>query len=123
MKIAVSVILVYLSVLVAPAYANSYLQMITTPPEGVEVDANSADVDYFSDIEKHDTVKNNLWYDYRLVTSAPVVVSSYPKYKAWLETRKYQNQYEFDMKETLQTALYIAEGVLLAFGVYTLYKK
>lgn len=122
MKVVVSIVLAMFFISAAPAHANSYLQMLTTPPEGY-VPETSSDDEYFSEDLEATNIKNNLWYDSRLVTSAPIEVSPYPKYKAWLETRKYDRQYMYDPKEQLQNILYAIEGILLVAGIYMLYKK
>lgn len=122
MKIAVSIILVSLAFLASPAYANSYLQMLTTPPENYPVDTSSENEDYFSDEAQTPNIKDNLWYDSRLITSAPIVVSSKPKYQAWLRSKTYPKRYELRTKEKLQNTLYIAEGLLLGAALYLLYK-
>jgi len=121
MKVVVSIVLAMFFISVAPAHANSYLQMLTTPPENGVVE-NTSGEDYFPEDVRNSSIENNLWYDSRLSTSAPIVVSSYPKYQAWLKTRKYQYQNDYDPKEKLQTLLYITEGLLVGAGLYMLYK-
>ena len=60
------------------AHANSYLDMLTEPPEGYE---KSTFVDSAVEVmPQHNTL--DWWYDSRIKTGAPVVVSSYPKYYA-----------------------------------------
>lgn len=60
------------------AHANSYLDMLTEPPEGYEKSTfvgSAVEV-----MPQHNTLA--WWYDSRIKTGAPVVVFSYPKYYA-----------------------------------------
>lgn len=123
MKIAVGLASIVLSMITMPVYANSYLQFLTTPPEERGDVISSAEEDYFSDIEDNNALPNAWWYDSRITTSAPVEVSQYPKYQAWLRAQNSQDQNdELLSREEMQRLLYAVEGGFVGWGLYNMYK-
>jgi len=117
MKITVG-IFVFLAgmAIVGSAYANSYLDMLTTAPDGQEKIAP-----YISEQLKENNSKLNWWYDARIVTRSPVVVSPYPKYYAWARAQADNNQFD-RTHEYVQDMIYVIEGGLVGWGLYELYK-
>jgi len=115
MKVVVGIIFFALSLIKLPsAYANSYLEMITTAPVSQEIDAAITE-------DKTPAAPLNWWYDSRIVTSSPVVVSPYPKYYAWARSQAFENLYD-ETHEQIQNLIYAVEGGLLGWGLYELYK-
>ena len=118
MRIVIGIVVVLSLFKLHPAYANSYLEMITKAPE--EQGENEA----MEVIEENETSvqrKPDLWYDSRITTASPVVVSPYPKYYAWARAKA--NEYQFDRtQEQLQNLIYIIEGGLVGWGLYEIYK-
>lgn len=107
---------------VSTSVANSYLDMITQKPEGYE------EVEKSSELEENISAKpanslNNLWYDSRIVTKAPVVTSPYPKYYAWARAKANENDTsDADLKEGIQNLIWTIEGGAAAFGIYEIYR-
>ena len=99
------------------AHANSYLEMITEPPENYE----EPESDIVDDVEMNAPSKTNLWYDSRIKTQAPVVVSPYPRYYAWLRSKANEGR-EDNTHEQIQNLIYIMEGGLAGWGLYEIYR-
>lgn len=118
MKIVVGILLFLVGImLINPACANSYLEMLTTEPEN-QTD-NSLD---YRDRPIEENVPNtNWWYDSRIVTRSPVVVSPYPKYYAWARAQADGNQFDHT-HEYIQNTIYVIEGGLLGWGLYEIFK-
>lgn len=115
MRIVVGIIVLMLSLVKLPsAYANSYLEMITTAPENHETET-------IPTADKIPAAPLNWWYDSRIVTSSPVVVSPYPKYYAWAHSKAYEDLYD-DTHEHIQNLIYAVEGGLVGWGLYEIYK-
>ena len=115
MRVVVGVIFFLFSLIELPsAYANSYLEMITTAPVSQEIDAVVTE-------DKTSAEPLNWWYDSRIVTSSPVVMSSYPKYYAWARSQAFGDFYD-ESHEQIQNLIYAVEGGLLGWGLYELYK-
>ena len=115
MKVVVGILLFALSMMRGKsACANSYLEMITTAPENHEPETVKTE-------EEKPSVPLDWWYDSRIVTSSPVVVSSYPKYYAWAHSKAYENVSD-DTHEHIQNLIYAVETGLLGWGIYEIYK-
>ena len=118
MKIVVGILVLALSLSGGDlTYANSYLEMITTAP------AQESAVETASETSSQTSQEKPLdwWYDSRIVTSSPVVVSSYPKYYAWARSKANENKYD-RTHEQLQNMIYVIEGGLVGWGLYEIYK-
>lgn len=102
------------------ASANSYLEMITTPP--LETNTNNDSTSYFNTTNESATVPTPLWYDTRITTAAPVVFSPLPKYIAWQQAKQRENTLQFDSHEFIQNLIYNLEGGLAIWGVYQFHK-
>ncbi len=103
--------IVFLAAAVAsPAAANSYLKMITTPPEGYVEETLSVPV----------AERAPLWYDDRIQTVSPVVVSPLPKYLAWQRAQAYDNDFSI-ARDELQNAIYFISGAALARLAYDIW--
>lgn len=96
---------------VKTALANSYVEMITTPPPEAEL---SQPVSFEA------PVRPFVWYDSRIKTSSPVVTSSYPKYAAWVRSMENENFID-NTRDELQHLVYMVEGGLLGLGLYEVY--
>lgn len=93
-----------------PAAANSYLEMITTPPEG-----------YMAEVSQHSVAERApLWYDSRIQTSSPVVTSELPKYLAWQQAKAYENNFSY-VRDDMQNAVYFLSGAALARLAYDIW--
>ena len=95
------------------AHANSYLKMITTKPEGY-VSLNEKVVAYDK--------KPYVWYDSKVSTKSPVVVSECPKYLAYKQAKQ-NNFYYFNLRETLQDMIYFMEAMALGRFLYKIYEN
>ncbi len=107
-------IIIGVSILLSPyAKANSYLDMLTTPPPG------------YNKTEEI-MVKNNQkpfsWYDNRIQTSSPIVTSDYSKYLAYQRSLNNRDYY-FSLRDSLQDTIYILETLALGKFVYNLYNN
>lgn len=100
------------------AWANSYIEMITTAPETMKEVLVIGDetVDASSQSEKP-----VLWYDSRITTAAPVVVSPYPKYVAWQRAQMAGNVRD-EWHEGLQNLIYTVEGGLVGWSLYQMFR-
>ncbi|MCM1324221.1 MAG: hypothetical protein NC218_08660 [Acetobacter sp.] len=92
------------------AIANSYLEMITTPPEAYVVE-NAV-------VQEVKTAP--LWYDYRIETSSPVVTSSLPKYLAWQRAKAYENDFNYTHND-VQNMIYFLSGAAMARLAYDIW--
>jgi len=118
MRLIVSVLLGLSAVLCTfPAYANSYLEMLTTAPQG----QTETVTPYTSEPAQPSNLKPNWWYDSRITTPSPVVVSPYPRYQAWLKAKANESQSD-ESHEQIQNMIYMIEGGLLGLGLYEIYK-
>lgn len=97
---------------ITPVSANSYLEMITSKPEG-----------YVSHNVSYDEVKvvaNNkpeVVYVAGVKTKSPVVTSDYHKYQAWLKSQAYQDEYSY-VHSDVQRLLYFFSGAFAARLAY-----
>ncbi|MBO5441576.1 MAG: hypothetical protein J6A09_03325 [Alphaproteobacteria bacterium] len=96
---------------VKTAFANSYVEMITTPPPEAELS---------QPVSVEVPVQPFAWYDSRIKTSAPVVTSPYPKYTAWARSMENENFID-NTRDELQHLVYMVEGGLLGLGLYEIY--
>ena len=113
------VVILVLEICAIPAHANSYLDMITEPPEGDVQEEN-----VFNDVQVNTNSQAgaiNWWYDSRIKTRSPVVVSPYPKYYAWLRAKANEHRYD-DTDEQIQNLIYAVEGGLVGWGLYEIYR-
>lgn len=118
MKIVVGILVLALSLSGGNlAYANSYLEMITTAPAPEPAVETATETSLQTIPEK----PLDWWYDSRIVTSSPVIVSSYPKYYAWARSKANENKYD-RAHEQLQNLIYAVEGGLVGWGLYEIYK-
>lgn len=101
------------------AYANSYLDMLTEPPEGYEQDELTSGSAVIVPSSNANTL--DWWYDSRIKTSAPVVVSSYPKYYAWVRARADEDRNNY-IDSQIQDFIYAVEGGLVGWGLYEIYR-
>lgn len=92
------------------ATANSYMDMITTAPEGYQEQAETV----------HSVGHIPLWYDYRIQTSAPVVTSSLPKYQAWLQSQRLENRMSYH-RDDMQDMIYFLSGAAVARFAYDIW--
>lgn len=99
---------------VSPATANSYVEMITTPP------AEDTSTKHVVPVPTTAPAQPLTWYDSRIKTTAPVVTSPYPKYAAWARSQANENLFDKTQDE-LQHLVYMVEGGLLSLGLYELY--
>lgn len=90
--------------------ANSYLTMITTPPEGYVPE------EYH--VQKAERLP--LWYDDRIVTSAPVVASPLPKYLAWKRAKANEAHFRY-VRDDMQNAINFVGGVVTARLAYDIW--
>lgn len=101
------------------AHANSYFDMITEPPQGYTPE------DEVFDEVKTNTSSNtgtmNWWYDSRIKTRSPVVVSPYPKYYAWAKAKADENKMDYTDTQ-IQDFIYAVEGGLVGWGLYEIYR-
>ena len=102
------------------ASANSYLEMITTPP--IEQTAKDSYFDGLDTIADSPQNVPLLWYDRNITTHGPVVFSDYPKYMAWKQAKERENYLQFDSHEFIQDLIYNVEGGLAIWGIYQIYK-
>ena len=123
MKKLVGIYLLYILSISHSVYANSYMDMITQPPE----EQTSKDIVPPQNISPAITTDNN----YLLsspntiqATSKPVVLPSQEqqKYQAWLKAQLEQEDDSFLNKENLQNILYAIEAGLLGVGLYEIYR-
>lgn len=92
------------------AAANSYLEMITTPPDG-----------YVAEVANAQSVKAApLWYDDRIQTSSPVVTSSLPKYLAWQRAKADEDNFNY-VRDDMQNAVYFLSGAAMARLAYDIW--
>ncbi len=93
-----------------PAAANSYLKMITTPPEGYEAVR----------AEKLYPPTAPLWYDSRIQSTAPVVTSPLPKYLAWKQAKAYEDSFRYVRDETQDVINFLSGAVVarLAYDIW-----
>ena len=123
MKKIVGIYLLYILSISHPVYANSYMDMITQPPE------EQASKDTVPPQNIAPTVKtdNNNLPDIPNTmqpTSKPVVSPSQEqqKYQAFLKAQLKQDNDSFLTKENLQNMLYAIEAGLLGVGLYEIYR-
>lgn len=112
-------ILLFCCLLIAnkSAFANSYLDMLTTAP--VMADNQQSEGSNQQEIQVRQNP--NWWYDSRITTVSPVVVSPYPKYYAWLRAQANEGQFD-QTHENIQNLIYVIEGGLVGWGLYEIYK-
>ncbi len=95
---------------VKSSLANSYLEMITAPPEGYE-----------PQIALPQTVGHApLWYDSRIQTSSPVVTSSLPKYLAWKRAKENEANFRY-VRDDMQKMIYFFSGAFVARVAYDIW--
>lgn len=92
------------------AEANSYLDMITTPPEGyVETEPEVSAAEH-----------SPLWYDGRVQTVSPVVTSPLPKYLAWQRAKAFEDSCAY-VRDDVQNAIYFLSGAAVARLAYDIW--
>lgn len=101
------------------AWANSYIEMITTAPETVQ-EAGVADDEPV--VVSSQRTKPAVWYDSRITTTAPVVASPYPKYVAW-QRAQMAGDVRDEWHEGLQNLIYTVEGGLVGWGLYEMFRR
>ena len=92
------------------AMANSYLEMITTPPEGYVENAPVVTI----------TERSPLWYDDRIQTTSPVVTSPLPKYLAWQRAKAYEDNFNY-VHDDVQNVIYFLSGAAVARLAYDIW--
>lgn len=120
MKKAVVIYLSYLLSISSHAYANSYLDMITQPPEEQISDENVPPQFISLQISEEYTspaTTNNQ-------TTSPVVspMQEQEKYQAWLKSRQNIKNMPILSKDDLQNFIYTFEAGLLGVGLYEIYR-
>ena len=92
-------------------FANSYLTMITTPPENYEPYTPTY----------HPIPKKNLYYNSNIRTSSPVVEDPTYKIQAW--ARSEANPYSpLTIKEDVQNFIFAVETIALGGLIYLIHK-
>ena len=112
-------VILAMEICVSSAHANSYLDMITEPPEGYEPEEK-----VFEEVENNTGSKAgaiNWWYDSRIKTRSPVVVSPYPRYYAWVRAKANEGR-QNNTDEQIQNLIYAVEGGLVGWGLYEIYR-
>ena len=99
--------------LIPLAHANSYLNMLTTPPKG-----------YTSDFRNNVIKKNNYsdCYDDKCVVKFVITGEQYNKYMAYKNAER-NNFYSFSLRDTLQDTIYFLETLAMGKFIYELYDK
>ena len=106
---------------ISNAKADSYMDLITTPPEGWEEESSRVQPSVgVSSYQVRQPIQSDLWYDSRIKTKSPVVMSSYPKYLAWVRAQTESNYYDYT-HDYMQNLIYATEAGLLGWGIYELY--
>lgn len=100
-------------------HANSYLDMITEPPEGYEQEEQVVEEVEANTVSKQGPL--NWWYDSRIKTMSPVVVSPYPRYYAWVRAKANEDR-QNNTDEQIQNLIYAVEGGLVGWGLYEIYR-
>ena len=95
------------------AYANSYLDMLTTPPQG-----------HISDLRNNVIKQNNNsgCYDDRDTVKFVITGEQYNKYMAYKNAER-NNFYSFSLRDTLQDTIYFLETLAMGKFIYELYDK
>jgi len=122
MKAAIRFIGLLVLISASTVRADSYMDLITTPPEDGEIVQVETPVSGGTVYRSAEPIgATSAWYDSRIKTRSPVVVSPYPKYTAWLRSQV-EEDFSNYTHDQIQNLIYATEAGLLGWGIYELYK-